>query len=174
MLGFLILARMGYGEIFENSLPLLRLLKFLPSSIAAYTGKESRRRNLRLLLRFALTLVAMVLAFSVIFHVLMAWEGQEHSWLTGFYWSLTVMSTLGFGDITFHSDVGRLFSIFVLFSGVIFLLILMPFTLIEFFYAPWVQSNSKRMIRDQVPDSVSGHVIILNYCLLYTSDAADE
>ncbi len=163
MLGFLILARMGYGEIFENSLPLLRLLKFLPSSIAAYTGKESRRRNLRLLLRFALTLVAMVLAFSVIFHVLMAWEGQEHSWLTGFYWSLTVMSTLGFGDITFHSDVGRLFSIFVLFSGVIFLLILMPFTLIEFFYAPWVQSNSKRMIRDQVPDSVSGHVIILNY-----------
>jgi len=28
------------------------------------------------------------------------------------------MSTLGFGDITFHSDLGRLFSIVVLLSGI--------------------------------------------------------
>ena len=41
-------------------------------------------------------------------------EGQAHSWLTGLYWTLTVMSTLGFGDITFHSDLGRAFSIVVL------------------------------------------------------------
>jgi hypothetical protein len=30
------------------------------------------------------------------------------------------MSTLGFGDITFESDAGRLFSIIVMVSGVIF------------------------------------------------------
>ena len=108
---------------------------------------ESRRRNMRLLSRFLLTLTGMVIVYTIVFHTLMAWEGQEHSWLTGFYWSFTVMSTLGFGDITFQSDIGRIFSIFVLLSGVIFLLILLPFTLIEFFYAPWVESRSRRIIQ---------------------------
>jgi len=105
----------------------------------------------------------MVVAFTVIFHILMAWEGQQHSWLTGFYWSFTVMSTLGFGDITFHSDIGRLFSIIVLLSGVIFLLILLPFTLIEFFYAPWVESRSKRIIQHSLPETISGHAILMSY-----------
>ena len=72
---------------------------------------ESRRHNMRLLSRFLLTLTGMVIVFTIVFHTLMAWEGQEHSWLTGFYWSFTVMSTLGFGDITFQSDIGRIFSI---------------------------------------------------------------
>ena len=49
-------------------------------------------------------MLAMITAYSVAFHWLMAAEGQQHSWLTGFYWTLTVMSTLGFGDITFTSD----------------------------------------------------------------------
>lgn len=38
-------------------------------------------------------------------------EGRYHSWITGIYWTLTVMTTLGFGDITFTNDIGRLFSI---------------------------------------------------------------
>ena len=118
---------------------------------------------MRLLSRFLLTLTGMVIVFTIVFHVLMAWEGQEHSWLTGFYWSFTVMSTLGFGDITFQSDIGRIFSIFVLLSGVIFLLILLPFTLIEFFYAPWVESRSRRIIQHSLPDTVSGHAILLSY-----------
>ncbi|NIN99101.1 MAG: potassium channel protein, partial [Anaerolineae bacterium] len=57
-------------------------------------------------------LVATVAIFAVGFHLIMYHvEGQEHSWVTGVYWALTVMTTLGFGDITFHSDLGRLFSI---------------------------------------------------------------
>ena len=52
------------------------------------------------------------------------------------------MSTLGFGDITFHTDLGRIFSIVVLISGMIFLLILLPFTFIEFFYAPWMNAQA--------------------------------
>ena len=124
---------------------------------------ESGRRNMRLLSRFLLTLTGMVIVFTIVFHTLMAWEGQEHSWITGFYWSFTVMSTLGFGDITFQSDIGRIFSIFVLLSGVIFLLILLPFTLIEFFYAPWVESRSRRIIQHSLPDTASGHVILLSY-----------
>jgi hypothetical protein len=83
--------------------------------------------------KFFLVLLGMIAAFSVAFHYLMAAEGREHSWITGLYWTLTVMTTLGFGDITFNSDPGRIFSIVVLVSGVIFLLILLPFTFIKFF-----------------------------------------
>ena len=92
----------------------------------------------------------------------MVFEGQEHSWLTGVYWTLTVMSTLGFGDITFTSDAGRAFSIVVLLSGMVFLLILLPFTFIEFFYAPWMKAQAEARAPRELPESTSGHVILTN------------
>ena len=73
------------------------------------------------------------------------------------------MSTLGFGDITFHSDLGRLFSIVVLLSGMIFLLTLMPFTFIKFFYAPWIEAESRKRTPRELPPETRGHVIITNY-----------
>ena len=51
------------------------------------------------------------------------------------------MSTLGFGDITFHSDLGRLFSLIVLLSGVVLLLIMLPFAFIRYFYAPLARGS---------------------------------
>lgn len=90
----------------------------------------------------------------------MLYEGQEHSWVTGFYWTLTVMSTLGFGDITFTSDLGRAFSVVVLLSGMVSLLILLPFTFIEFFYAPWLEAQSKARAPRELPEDTKNHVII--------------
>lgn len=87
-------------------------------------------------------------------------ENQNHSWVTGFYWTLTVMSTLGFGDITFHSDLGRFFSIIVLLSGVLFLLVLLPFTFIQFFYAPWIEAQNKARAPVKLPKDIQNHVII--------------
>ena len=89
----------------------------------------------------------------------MLYEGRQHSWLTGFYWTLTTMSTLGFGDITFVSDAGRLFSIVVLLSGVVFLLVILPFVFIEFFYSPWLEEHNKARAPRQAPDNISGHVV---------------
>jgi voltage-gated potassium channel len=97
-----------------------------------------------------------------LFHILMVFERREHSWITGLYWTLTVMSTLGFGDITFTSDLGRLFSIIVLLSGMVFLLILLPFTFIEFFYAPWMKAQEELRAPRQLPERTSGHVILTN------------
>lgn len=125
--------------------------------------KPSARRNVRLLLRFLVVLLVLVVIYSVLFHVLMVHEGQSHSWLTGLYWTLTVMSTLGFGDITFATDLGRVFSIVVLISGMVFLLMLLPFTFIEFFYAPWMQAQSEARAPRQLPFSTSGHVILTHY-----------
>ncbi|HWQ91548.1 MAG TPA: potassium channel family protein, partial [Clostridia bacterium] len=121
------------------------------------------RKNFNLLLRFLLVLAGMVTVYSILFHVLMVMEGQKHSWLTGLYWTLTVMSTLGFGDITFTSDIGRLFSIVVLVSGMVFLLMLLPFTFIEFFYAPWMQTQAEMRAPRALPESTSGHVILTHF-----------
>lgn len=73
------------------------------------------------------------------------------------------MSTLGFGDITFHSDLGKLFSIVVLITGIVFLLILLPFTFIEFFYAPWMKAHHAARAPTRLPQDVSGHVIITHF-----------
>jgi Trk K+ transport system NAD-binding subunit len=138
-------------------------MKFLTSQVAAFLRPAKHRRNVQLLLKFLGLLVLLVTAYSVIFHALMVLEGQEHSWLTGFYWTLTVMSTLGFGDITFTTDVGRFFSIVVLLSGMIFLLVLLPFTFIEFFYAPWMQAQAEMRAPRELPPGTRGHVILTHY-----------
>jgi Trk K+ transport system NAD-binding subunit len=90
-------------------------------------------------------------------------EGQEHSWITGFYWTMVVMSTLGFGDITFTSDIGRIFSVVVLLSGVILLLILLPFIFIKFFFAPWMEAQARSRAPRELPSDTRNHVIITNY-----------
>jgi Trk K+ transport system NAD-binding subunit len=144
-------------------------MKFLTSQMMAFVQQGETRRNLRLLWRFLLLLLLMIVAYSVLFHFLMAAEDKRHSWITGFYWTLTVMSTLGFGDITFESDAGRIFSIVVLLSGVFFLLIVLPFTFIQFFYAPWLESQSRLRAPRRVREDVSGHVIITHYDPVATS-----
>ncbi len=142
------------------------MLKSLPSQISAITaavGPRTNTRNTRFLVVFSSFLVALIVIFTVLFHVIMQYEGQSHSWLSGLYWVMVTMSTLGFGDITFHSDMGRLFSVVVLFSGVIFLLVLLPFTFIEFFYSPFVKAQQEARAPKQVPPSLRNHVILTNY-----------
>ena len=121
------------------------------------------------LLRFGAVLAVVVVLFSVIFRALMAFEGQEHGWFAAVYWTLTTMSTLGFGDIVFQSDLGRVFSIVVLVTGVILLLIVLPFAFIRFFYAPWLEAQLKTKVKSRVASHLAGHVIISSY-----DDVADE
>jgi Trk K+ transport system NAD-binding subunit len=136
-------------------------MKITSSLLAHFLEDKRLRTNLRALARLLLFVAGVVLLFTVIFHFIM-WgvEGQEHSWITGFYWTLTVMSTLGFGDITFTSDVGRLFTVVVLVSGIILLLIVLPFAFIRHFYAPWLEKQTRQRAPRQVPESVRGHVIL--------------
>jgi len=138
-------------------------VKYLPSILSYLVHRESAKRNLYQLLRFFLILFGMVVVYSLLFHFLMAYEGKDYSWITGIYWTLTVMTTLGFGDITFHSDLGRIFSIMVLMSGVIFLLTLLPFTFIKFFYAPWMEAESRSRTPKELPPETTGHIILMAY-----------
>lgn len=113
-----------------------------------------------LLAKFLVFLAGVITLFSVLFHVLMLYEGREFSWITGFYWALTVMSTLGFGDITFHSDLGLMFTIVVLLTGVICLLIMLPFTFIQFFYEPWLEAQARSRTPRELPEETRDHVIL--------------
>jgi len=121
---------------------------------------KRKERNVRMLMKFLLILATMITVYSALFHYIMELENQHFSWITGFYWSLTVMSTLGFGDITFTSDLGKLFSIIVLLSGLVFLLIMLPFTFIQFFYAPWLEAQTKARAPRELPEDTHGHVIL--------------
>jgi len=138
-------------------------VKFLPSQLAYILNELDEghaNRNLRSLGRFVAILAASFMIFTIVFHLIMVYEGQQHSWLTGLYWTLTVMSTLGFGDITFESDLGRLFTIFVLVYGIVMLLIVAPFTFIRFFYAPWLEAQIRLRAPRKAAEGLSGHVVI--------------
>ncbi len=139
-------------------------MKFLASQIAYLVGQREMRGNLRSLLQYLLFLTLVIALYTVLFHVIKLYvEGEQHSWVTGFYWTLVVMSTLGFGDITFTSDIGRLFSVAVLLSGVILLLILMPFLFIRLFYAPWLEARVRLRAPREVPPDTTGHVVLTEF-----------
>ena len=138
-------------------------MKFVTPQIRYLLQQRESRENIRSLLRYLAFIAATVAAYSALFHVLMIYEGQQHSWTTGLYWTLTVMSTLGFGDITFHTDLGRLFTILVLISGIILLLVVLPFAFIRLFYAPWLEAQLRLRAPREANRDVTGHVIMCRY-----------
>src|SRR5688500_2225380 len=139
-------------------------MKYLPSQIAYLMTERETRGNLRALAEYIAFVTLLVAVYAVLFHVIKLYvEGEQHSWITGVYWTLVVMSTLGFGDITFTSDTGRFFSIVVLLSGVVFLLVMLPFLFIRLFYAPWLEARLRLRAPRSVPKGTTGHVIIAEY-----------
>ncbi len=122
-----------------------------------------KQRNVRAILRFIFTLGLLVTSCAIIFQFLMAYEGQHHSIVTGFYWTLSTMSTLGYGDISFTTDIGRIYSILVLLSGIIYMLVLLPFTFIELFYEPWMESRAASRAPRTISAQMNGHVIMTFY-----------
>ncbi len=138
-------------------------MKTMATQLSLMLRLGGQKTNLRLLVKFSLVLVFFFVSYSVLFHLLMLYEDRQYSWITGFYWTLTTMSTLGFGDITFTSDIGKFFSVVVLLSGIIFLLVMLPFTFIQFFYAPWLEEQNKARAPRAVPDTLTRHVIFTHF-----------
>jgi voltage-gated potassium channel len=135
-------------------------MKYTISQLTYFLHNKTTKRNFFYLFKFFLILALIVITYSILFHALMVFEGKEYSWVTGFYWTLTVMSTLGFGDITFTSDIGLIFSIIVLLTGIVYLLVMLPFTFIQFFYAPWLEAQSKARTPKELPEGTENHIIL--------------
>jgi voltage-gated potassium channel len=138
-------------------------MKFLASQLAYFFASRTVKRNIRALARFIAVLLGMMLLYSILFHFIAAAEGQYHSWLSGLYWTVVTMTTLGYGDIVFTSDLGRVFAVVVLLSGVLFLLVLLPFAFIQFFYAPWLEAQSQMRAPRSLPPGTRDHVILTGY-----------
>ncbi|MDQ7783024.1 MAG: NAD-binding protein [Desulfomonilaceae bacterium] len=124
---------------------------------------KRQERSIRILRKFLLLLLVLVCLYTVLFHFVMLHEDRQFSWITGLYWTLTVMSTLGFGDITFSTDLGKVFSIVVLLSGIIFLLTMLPFVFIQFIYLPWLESQRASIAPRELPATTERHVILTGY-----------
>ena len=119
-----------------------------------------RERNLRPFFFLLGLFVVFIGVYSSIFQVLMANEGQDYSWATGIYWTVVTMSTVGYGDVVFTSGVGQLFSVVVLLSGSALILVLLPFTFIQFVFMPWMDRRAQRATPRHLPTDFSDHMIL--------------
>ncbi|MEE2943140.1 MAG: potassium channel family protein, partial [Verrucomicrobiota bacterium] len=120
-------------------------MKFFPAVFSSLAnGKLSGRRNLRQLLKLVVIVLLFVALSSVVFHVLMEREGrgEVYQWFDGIYWTMVTMTTLGYGEITFHSGLGKLFSICVMLFGMMSMLVILPFAFIRFAYEPWMEAQN--------------------------------
>ena len=135
-------------------------MKFFIAQVAHFMAHESNKRNMRFVRRLLAFIALLVIAYSILFYSIMLMEGRAFSPLTGLYWTFTVMSTLGFGDITFNSDLGKMFTVVVLLSGILLFMLILPFTFIRFVYMPWLDAKSKALIPRELPEGTSGHVIV--------------
>jgi voltage-gated potassium channel len=77
-----------------------------------YIPRGRSGRNVLVLIGYVVFLAVVVVIHALLFQYLVAkYEGQpDHSFINGLYWTITTMTTLGYGDHTFASHAGQLFS----------------------------------------------------------------
>jgi anti-sigma regulatory factor (Ser/Thr protein kinase) len=63
---------------------------------------------------YLLTLTAAVIALGTIFYHFV----EKLPWLDANYFSVVILSTVGYGDITPHTEMGKIFTLFYIFAGV--------------------------------------------------------
>ncbi len=139
-------------------------MNFLKAQLSYFFNESRLRRNILAIGRYIVFLSTIVAVCAVIFQVLMARvEGKSYSWAAGVYWVLSVMSTLGMGDIVFESDIGRLYTALVLIIGIVLLLVMLPFVFVNFFYAPWLGAHVRLEAPRRVRPGRRGHVVVTRY-----------
>ena len=119
--------------------------------------------NRKFLTWFLIILLILFVLYSVLFQLFMAYEGRSYSILSGVYWTLVVMSTQGFGDITFESDLGKFFTMIVNITGLLVMMIVLPTMIIEFIYNPLINAQKEASAPRVLPETMKGHVLITNY-----------
>ncbi len=146
-------------------------MKFLPSAIFAINNSgSSSRQNVRQLLKLVLIVLAFILSSSVVFHWIAEYENMAKDnydskiqWYDGFYWTMVTMSTLGYGDITFSSALGKFYSLGVMLFGMLSMFIILPFAFIRFAYEPWVEAQNISRTPRKLSEETTDHVILTNY-----------
>ncbi len=138
-------------------------MRGVPVALIYAVKKNFNSSNRKFLNNFLIVLGVLFVVYTLLFQAFMAYEGRDYSFITGIYWTLVVMSTQGFGDIVFNSDAGKLFTMVVNITGILFLLVMLPFVVIEFIYNPLVRAQKEASTPRRLPETMRGHVIITHY-----------
>lgn len=128
--------------------------------LRAVEARQQRRRR-RIVLLAGLGVLGVTILYSALFLVLMHHEGRSYNWASAIYWTISTMSTLGYGDIAFESTAGRLFSILVLVTGVVVILVLLPYLFIRFVVTPWLKQREQSRIARRVPETLRDHIVLI-------------
>ncbi|MGA9098262.1 MAG: ion channel, partial [Methanotrichaceae archaeon] len=115
---------------------------------------------LRKKIKLILAIILPIAIYSLVFTALMGYEGQNQNTnlITALYWVMVTMTTLGYGDIVFHSQIGRIFTIIVALSGIaIFWAVILPLGL-----TPRLESLIKTN-PSSAPEKIEDHIIISGY-----------
>ena len=89
-------------------------------------------------------------------------NNNDIKWYDGFYWTMVTMSTLGYGDITFTSLLGKFYSLGVMLFGMFSMFVILPFAFIRFAYEPWMEAQNAARTPRTLPKDTHGHVILTN------------
>jgi voltage-gated potassium channel len=130
--------------------------KYSPPELLRILRSRTSERNFQLIIRFFTVVVILISTSSILFHLFMALEGKQYNWFSGVYWTIQVITTLGFGDIIFTSFPGQLFTVIVHLVGIILIFISIPFIFIQFF-------QSEARVPREMPAETSRHVIITKF-----------
>ncbi|MGP8329223.1 MAG: potassium channel family protein [Methanosarcinaceae archaeon] len=107
------------------------------------------------------TVVILTIIYGFIFIYLATAEHQlEHANpITGIYWVISSMTTVGYGDVILTSNAGMMFSVLVQISGV-FMIFGLMFPLV---ITPWLERTIRINIPTQAPEGMTEHIIICGY-----------
>ena len=59
-------------------------MKYLPALLGYFLQDRRTKKNIILLSKFFCFLAGIICLYSILFHVLMLFEGRDFSWVTGF------------------------------------------------------------------------------------------
>ncbi len=102
----------------------------------------------------------LILIYSFIFIELMrTYESKDYDFITAIYWVIVSMTTVGYGEIIFHSHIGQLFTVIVILSGVIMIFgYLFPLVV-----TPQLEKTLRRELPSRVSVDFKNHIIICGY-----------
>lgn len=122
-----------------------------------------KRRHLwhKTLLKSVFGAFAIILVYMLLFLEIMILEGQTaHINVTdAIYWVVTTLTTVGYGDITMTSNIGKLYAVFVQLSGIPLVFGIL-FTLV---IIPWMEKKIQSNIPSRAPKKLNDHIIICGY-----------
>ncbi|RLI75595.1 hypothetical protein DRO97_02910 [Archaeoglobales archaeon] len=97
--------------------------------------------------------------YSEIFIILKYYyENERYTFLDGIYWVITTITTVGYGDVVFYTHIGKIFTIVVMLTGILFIFgFIFPYVIM-----PWAEMKLKLSL----PKSIEGlrnHVMVCGY-----------